>query len=412
MNRRLTSAALDFPETEEPLQRVVGCLRGADPGPTLICIGGLHGNEPAGVQALRRVFQTLSRDPSLLICGEFVGLIGNLAALSEGRRFLAKDLNRQWRVEVVRRKEGSCGSIDEAAEDRERRELLAELDRVFGRARDETFALDLHTTSGESVPFVAMGDTLRNRRFALRFPLPMILGLEEHLDGTISEFLTLSGHTTITVETGQHASPAAVSNAEAAIWLALGEAGLLEASETARVRSARQRLGRAAQGVPRFLELRYRHPIFPGDGFRMEPGFTNFDPVAPDQLLGVNNRGEIRSRWRGRVLMPLYQELGEDGFFIVREFRRLWLSISALLRRLRIDAVVHWLPGITRHRSRPGTLVVDRKILRWYSMEALHLLGFRRQRALGDLLLVSRRQHAADRGKKANSRSERRAASR
>lgn len=34
---------------------VLGCLRGARPGPTLVCIGGIHGNEPAGVQALRRV---------------------------------------------------------------------------------------------------------------------------------------------------------------------------------------------------------------------------------------------------------------------------------------------------------------------------------------------------------------------
>ncbi len=392
MNQRPTSAAPDALKEEEPLRRVIGRIKGAEPGPTLICIGGIHGNEPAGVQALRRVFRSLSSDSSALRYGEFVGLIGNMGALSQGRRFLTKDLNRLWVSEILTRDGGCDISSDGTAEERERHQLFAELERSFDRAIDEIFVLDLHTTSGDSAPFIAMGDTLANRRFALRFPLPLVLGLEEHLDGTISEFLTRTGHTTITVETGQHDSPEAIDNAEAAIWIALAEAGLLEASKDTRVRRARERLERAARDVPRFLELLYRHPVQPGDGFRMEPGFDNFKAVVPGQLLGVNNEGEIRSRWRGQILMPLYQELGNDGFFIAREFRRIWLTVSALLRHLHIDAVIHWLPGVTRHRSRPGTLVVDRKIVRWYSMEALHLLGFRRERALGGVLLVSRRR--------------------
>ena len=41
------------------VERVLGRIRGASEGPTLIFVAGLHGNEPAGVQALQRVFPEL-----------------------------------------------------------------------------------------------------------------------------------------------------------------------------------------------------------------------------------------------------------------------------------------------------------------------------------------------------------------
>jgi len=85
-----------------------------------------------------------------------------------------------------------------------------------------------------------------------------------------------------------------------------------------------------------------------------------------------------------------------DGFFVVREFRTEWLKLSALLRHLRLDSIAHWLPGVTRHPRRPDTLVVDRKVALWYSMETLHLLGFRRMRQVGGVLLVSRRRRGGN----------------
>ncbi len=393
MTREPERAAATLTEEDEPLRRIIGHLTGDQPGPTLICIGGVHGNEPAGVRALRRVFQTLeaNRPP---LRGQFVGLVGNIAALAAQRRYLDRDLNRRWLPKTL---DKLVDGLDPAAtlpEDRECCELLAELDRLFQKSAGDVFIIDLHTTSGESTPFVVMGDTLRNREFALKFPLPLVLGLEEYLDGTISEYLTSRGHVTITVETGQHDSPAAVDHAEAAIWTALTSLGIIERRSDPNVIGSAKRLAQAADSLPRILEVLYRHPVSKRDAFRMEPGFLNFQPIQPGHLLARDRTGEVRSRWQGRILMPLYQELGEDGFFIVREFTPAWLKVSALLRHLRLDAMAHWLPGISRHPTRPGTFVVDRKIARWYTTELLHLLGFRRRRAVGDVILVSRRRHS------------------
>ncbi len=382
-------------QAKRPLSRVIGRAAGREAGPTLVCVAGVHGNEPAGVEALRRVFRRLAGERGLLR-GELVGLAGNLAALTVGRRYVDKDLNRQWLPTRVETAPAAIEPPGPSPEDRERQELLQELEQVFARARGEVFVLDIHTTSGDSPPFVVVGDTLRNRSLALHFPVPIILGLEEHLDGTLSEFLTNRGHVTITIEAGQHESPKAVDHAEAAVWLALLAIGALDGAAAPWIDEARAQLQQSAGSTPRVLEVLCRHPVLAEDEFRMEPGFVNLQRIQVGQLLARDRKGEIHSSWNARLLMPLYQELGNDGFFVVREFTPLWLKISALLRQMRLDAIVHWLPGIAKHPNRPDTLVVDRRVARFRSLELLHLLGFRKRRSLGGLLLVSRRRHDND----------------
>ena len=51
----------------------------------------------------------------------------------------------------------------------------------------------------------------------------------------------------------------------------------------------------------------------------------------------------------GVSLMPLYQKQGSDGFFIVRDVKRIWLSLSTLARRLRSGPV-----GQVLARSQPS----------------------------------------------------------
>ena len=61
--------------------RVIARLRGAEAGPTLIVIGGLHGNEPSGVEAMQRVASAIAPAPGR-VRGDLVMLAGNVRALS------------------------------------------------------------------------------------------------------------------------------------------------------------------------------------------------------------------------------------------------------------------------------------------------------------------------------------------
>ena len=93
------------------------------------------------------------------------------------------------------------------------------------------------------------------------------------------------------------------------------------------------------------------------------------------------------------ILMPLYQKLGEDGFFIGRAISPFWLKVSEVLRRLKIQDYVYLLPGVARDEHDYETLIIDTRVARVFPLQIFHLLGFRKRRWSGNKLIVSRRRH-------------------
>lgn len=371
--------------------RIMGAIQGAFPGPTLLCVGGLHGNEPAGVRALERVLEALAPRVGVMR-GEIVALAGNRSALALSRRFVDRDLNRAWTDErMAALREG--GLSGNQVEDGEQMELLSAIEEVVARARGPVYFLDLHTTSGAGGPFITFGDTLPNRALAAHIPVPMILGLEELVDGTLLDFLARHGIVGAVYETGQHGEPRAVDRAEAGVWLAAAAVGLLPEGSLPEAAVARKLLMRDAGHLPKAMEMVWRHPIGPLDAFVMDPGWENFRPVAKGQVVAVDARGPVMAPYQGRMLMPLYQRQGEDGFFIIRDFSAFWLRASHLLRTLGVDRHVHRLPGISLDRRRPDALVVDARLARWFAVRFLHLLGFRKQEEDGARLVMRRRRY-------------------
>ena len=170
-------------------QREIGRIVGQAAGPTLVVVAGIHGNETAGVFAARRVLARLTK-AEVAIRGELVVLAGNLKALRQGKRYLVKDLNRQWseaRVEALLARSSDPTSPEDDAEDAEQRELLGAIEAARARARGRVHLADFHTSSAQGIPFVLFGDTIAQRQFVRVFPLPIIVGLEEQLDGALSE---------------------------------------------------------------------------------------------------------------------------------------------------------------------------------------------------------------------------------
>lgn len=381
------------------VERLVGTIRGVVPGPTLIVVGGIHGNEPAGVLAGRRVLERL-REGRIPLAGELVVLAGNVGALGLGQRYQVKDLNRQWteaRVAALAALAGSPLACEEDApedaEDREQRELYVALQEVMGQARGPVYLLDFHTTSAAGVPFTLYGDTPRHRAFARHFPLPSILGLEELVDGVLVEWLSHRGCVTMVIEAGQHEDPNSVDNLEAALWLALDAAGLAGQERLPEFARSWARLERARGDLPHVMEVMSRHAVAPDHEFRMEPGFANIARTRAGQLLARDRRGEIRAARDGLLFMPLYQGQGQDGFFLGREVAHWRMEVSHWMRRLRLDVLLPLLPGVQRDRRRGDVLHIDTRIAHLYPLEVFHLFGFRKVRQQGSRLQVARRPH-------------------
>jgi len=368
--------------------RVLGRVGTPGRGPTLVCVGGIHGNEPSGVLALQQIFARLAEDERGLQ-GCLIGLSGNRAALARAQRFIDTDLNRAWTDErVTRLRAGQMGSD---SEDVEQRELDEQLRAVFDEAGGSLAVLDLHSTSGGGPAFTTLDDTLSNRELAVEIPSPQVLGLEEEISGTLIGRLVERGATAIGFEAGQHANPESVNRAQAAIWIAMESAGVLEREVRPEVAEGRALLILNRGSLPPVVEVRHREHVVSGDGFAMEPGFNNFQAVREGEALASRNGDVIAANLGGLILMPLYQDQGEDGFFLIQPVRPMWLRISAALRRWHLERIVHWFPGVRRNVEMPGSFIVNRKRARWFSREIFHLLGFRRHSVEEDRLVMSPR---------------------
>jgi len=350
------------------MNRVLCDVRGPLPGPTLIGLGGMHGNEPAGVRALEAVGAELSGEG--LLRGRFVGLAGNLPALSAGVRFVDRDLNRIWDVD----------GVEEISEAGQRDELRLELARVRAEADGPVHLVDLHTTSGDGPPFTVLGDTLANRAMALVVPVPMVLGLADALPGTLIDSRDAAGIASMAFEAGQHEDPLSVEHGADALWLLLGWLGMIPRRDV-RVKTPRRRLTRAARGFPSAVRLVHRHALESTTEFRMRAGLRSFASIKRGEVLAEEDGGVVRAPASGHILLPLYQTSGDDGFFVGRPIGQSWLRVSEALRRRRVERWLRFLPGILPEPD-PGpggaaAFRVNPLIRRVFFPSLFRLLGYR-----------------------------------
>lgn len=285
---------------------------------TVVLVGGLHGNEKAGLKAIQSVVGWIFSE-NIYLNGNLYALAGNIAALSENERFLEQDLNRLWVPDRI----GAylAGGIPDQPfrDDLELQELLKILHPLLSDPLRRVVLLDLHTTSSDSVPFVAIAGNTRSRQFITRSPVPIVINAGEFLRGTLFEYIGSCGHIGMVFEAGQHTAPDALRNQEAAIWVTLLEAGLIKKEQLHIGEQYRLHLKEITRGHPRIHQIEYRHEIKPGNGFVMEQGYDNFTPIYQGSLLAHQNNVPVHSPTDGFLFLPLYQKDGSDGFFITKE---------------------------------------------------------------------------------------------
>lgn len=305
-------------------ERIIGHYRGAEAGPLVVAIGGIHGNEPAGVRALERLFEMLEEEPRInpgfTFRGELLALRGNVAALREGKRFIDVDMNRIWRTLKPGEK-----NFDRQ-EDLELYELITAIETALeDLPLSELILLDLHTTTADGGIFAVTGDDNPSLSLAAEMTVPVIKGMLSGLQGTTLHYFR-SGHfgtrpvRAISFESGPHNDPESIDLALAATVNLLRALGCVRKED---VSSYHDNLLRESAGtLPLLTELVYVHRIQHdgSDGFKMLPGFQNFQPITKQTLIAHDHQGDIYAPSDGYLLMPLYQSLGDEGFFIIQDY--------------------------------------------------------------------------------------------
>lgn len=304
-------------------QRIIGSYTGDTEGPLLICIGGIHGNEPAGIVAIDEVLQWLENQklnfPNFNYRGAFLGLKGNLEAIRQKKRFIDRDLNRMLSPEEINQFRSQPAGLH-LQEEKECIELLDLIEEeIHHRKSPLTLILDLHTTTASGGVFSIAAEDNVSLSLAKGLHIPVILGIASGLKGTTIDYFNRPNENIycVVLEAGQHDDPQSVLRTVSAIINCMRA---LEAIDPQYVDHHHDGLLiDLGKNLPAVTRLIYHYKIQPGEKFIMKEGFKNFDLIQKGDWLADNQDGQIRAPTGGMILMPKYQPLGDDGFFIVEE---------------------------------------------------------------------------------------------
>jgi succinylglutamate desuccinylase len=303
------------------MNRILDDISGDKEGPLVILVAGIHGNETVGIEAAKDIFRKL-RDHKVHLKGRLIGILGNIQAIIENKRYLSYDLNRAWKedyIELVSEKSDHFAH----PEDKELKELHFTIDAlVASDLHEEKILVDLHATSSDNGNFIIVPGAEADHDIVKALHLPVVIDMERYLEGTLLNYYIDHGVVSFAFEGGLIGSKEAVELHESGIWEILDTAGMISHHDHEEVDHYEKKLRSISDKLPAKVKAFYRHWVDLEDEFVMKPGFTNFQKIDKGQLLARDKFGPIFAPAGGMIFMPLYQDSGNDGFFLVDEVSR------------------------------------------------------------------------------------------
>jgi predicted deacylase len=309
----------------DPPLETIG-FHGLKAGPKLLVLGAVHGNETCGPDAIARVVADCRSGRVVIARGEVTFLpVANPKAFRQNTREGDRNLNRDLR---------------------ERPQPADNEDRIGNRLtailRRHDMLLDIHSFTGEGMPFVFFGpDDNRGtlepfRHAAAEMAFAACLGVELMIHGWLdiyvrliaarerlnlprlsvtegfgtTEFMRFAGGCGVTLECGRHEDPASVGVGDRAIRNALAHLGLTDEPPPAPAR----------RSVVHMDDL----VICEAEGDRVEGNWKTGDRVAAGTPIARRADGTVVTMPRdGFIIFPNPRaEPGEGICYLGTESRR------------------------------------------------------------------------------------------
>lgn len=307
---------------------------GAQPGPRLIVLGAVHGDEVCGTRAIERVIREIDAGALRLVAGRLTLVpVSNPLAYAEHRRAGDRNLNRK---------------LAPTATPREHEDHVANWLCPLLAANE--VLLDLHSFRSPGVPFVFLGPpdnagplepftqaareeaiALRlgvgravdgwlatyaagsERRRALAATMPDVeLDLDPAYGIGTTEYMRSVGGCAVTLECGQHEDAGAPEVAHRAIVRTLAHLGMSDAPDP--------------EPASQMQSLRLCEVVDKanaGDAFVKH--WSSFDPIAAGERIGTRHDGTpVTAPFAGLIVFPNpAAEAGQEWFYLARESERL-----------------------------------------------------------------------------------------
>ena len=304
-----------------------------NPGPRLIILGAVHGNETAGTQGIRRVLAELQEGRIKLASGHVTLVpITNPLAYEKCERNGDRNLNR---------------ALGPQPEPKDFEDHVANW--LCPLMASHEVLLDLHSFSAQGQPFVMIGPldndgdlepvrhSVAEQAMALRLGVGRVVHgwLSTYAEGVkrraanrpdatpeqlariigygvgTTEYMRSQGGYGVTLECGQHKDPNGPDVAYRAIINTLAHLGIsTDAAPPAQPPSE-------ALHLYEVIDRNHAEDKF-------SRAWTSFDPVAKDELIGMRHDGsEVRAGFAGRIIFPNTNAVaGEEWFYLARASER------------------------------------------------------------------------------------------
>ena len=294
-------------------ERILGNYHSGEKGKTIIFMCGIHGNELSGKKALKNVFNYLEKE-SVEVSGNIIGIQGNLKAIEKKERYIDVDLNRIWKQKNINLlKKGKLNDKHEYKELKNIYDLINII--IEKKKKKDIIIIDLHNTSSANGLFSII-NSKNDFQIASSMKIPIISNLFKKLKGSFSEFYSSKNISSIVFEGGTIGDPASIYNHEIGIYKILKECKILRKKyiPISKLEQVSENYNNKSLGY----KVKYIHQITKKDNFFMKPNVINFQEIKKGDLIGYDDKGKVFSPINGKILMPLYQEQGTEGFYIIQ----------------------------------------------------------------------------------------------
>jgi succinylglutamate desuccinylase len=276
---------------------------GPKPGPHVMILGGIHGNEVTGSMLVEELRRDLDAGMVALSAGTLVLALGNPRAIASSTRGSEPhaDLNR---VFTDARLADAADASYEAQRARELAPLLASAD----------YLVDLHATNKPSEAFlVLVTDTPKHRELCRFFACEKIVHVPETvIPGTTIGLVERHRGTGICFESGWVGDLSRVGEMRRSVEAILRHAGLLAPADAPALQDGQQ------------LVVLTDAITLTGAGFAFAEGRgqRSFEPFAAGDLLGHHGAAPLVAPYDGILMFPKVHELWKVGSpvgFLARE---------------------------------------------------------------------------------------------
>lgn len=267
------------------IKKTIYKIEGRETGPTLSIFCGIHGNETAGIKAVKKNIRNIKIKKGILYL-----IIANEKAIDIKKREDKYNMNRMFGVVFNDKK--TINSYEYRR--------VKKLEKIL----DESDALlDLHSSgTKESVPFLIFEKPSEKVARKINFPIKTS-GWYKIQKGSTDEYMFSKNKTAICAECGFHNDPRGLQYAENAIFDFLQYFKVLETPYK--------------KTTNKQLNLSVKYSYITQENFSLIKTFSDFEDVRKNQIIGIDGGKEISVQCDGKILFARDRNKSSEEAFIL-----------------------------------------------------------------------------------------------